>query len=462
MLLIICAATLFWCGGVAGHDYVGNAVNLPKHNLLSGDMTGGFPVFKNLPSKCIRTAQNPQLDGDTSFYEDTSSFYSSLGTYSSISGELRADFTMSATLDATTKSISGSKRTVRGTTYHSYAKISSDFLQMKCLRDVLHVELDDTLRKDFEALPAFIDNPSPASSWVEYKLFFENYGTHIVKQVFYGSSFYQHAFSDSANNYTEKELNAKACVSFGYSIANASVCNGITQKDIDAASNLKMSEKFIARGGKDETRAKMYTNRSDELIVKFLSEANETHQPIQYEFTPLWVILKSRYINTSHFTKAFNMEAYYKGYKNYGCALRTDGIVLQKFHYSNQSTQHNPILQCSIAPEGCRSNDDCHYRNAWWCECSGDSCVRYKKTKLNTGVERYDAEIFTGHDFAWQGCGGAAALSCTCKHPKHKWKTVWTSSDEDHTLAYALHSVEKKEDERIKMGKIAHKERNEL
>ena len=346
IFLVICAATLFWCGGAEDNNsYVGRAVYLPDYDLLGDDMSGGYPVFKALPKECVTVSHNPIVDSSSTFYEDTSTFYSSFGTESSISGELQVDFSLSSSLDATTKSISGSDRTVRGTTYHSYSKVSSDFLQMSCFGE----ELNDNLRNDFEALAAAIDNPSPESSWSAYRAFLTTYGSHIIREVFYGSSFYQHAFSDSKKEYTQKELNTKACASFGFGIANTSVCNGITQEDINAISSLTMSERFIARGGTDQTRTQMYANRSAELISKFLNEAHATHQPIQYKFIPIWVILQNQYLGTDHFTKAINMEAYYKGYLNYDCAYRTDNVVLQKFEHSDQSTPDYPMYQSVLS-----------------------------------------------------------------------------------------------------------------
>lgn len=325
----------------------------------------------NLSKNCTGTNTHPNIDSGNSFYDNTYSFYSSLAIESSISAEFSADFTMGASLDATTKSISGVNRRVRGITFNSYSRASSDFLHRSCFK----AKLDHTLQKDFEALAAVVDNPSPESSWYDYKAFFTTYGSHMVKEVSYGSSLYQHAFSDSEKQYTQKQLQTKACASIGFKLS-VSICQGVTEEDINSISSLAMSECFVARGGTAETQAKLYVDRSNKMIAQFLSEAT-THHPVKYKFVPIWVILKNMYRHTEHFAKAINMEAYYKGYLNYGCGYITEGIVLQKFHHSYQSTPDYPIFQCSIAPSGCHKNNDCHYRPAYQCECRGDSCVRY-------------------------------------------------------------------------------------
>ena len=69
------------------------------------------------------------------------------------------------------------------------------------------------------------------------------------------------------------------------------------------------SSSLIIRGGKNETRGKLYKNRTIELISQFLDEADKTHEPIQYKFVPIWTSLQSEYIGTPYFYKAVNVEA---------------------------------------------------------------------------------------------------------------------------------------------------------
>ena len=84
---------------------------------------------------------------------------------------------------------------------------------------------------------------------------------------------------------------------------------------------MKTSSLLILLGGSAETRSKLHTNRTKDLIVKFLLEAcaNKTYQSIRYKYTAVWTLLQSKYIGTEHFDKAINLEYFYKGFLNYGC-----------------------------------------------------------------------------------------------------------------------------------------------
>lgn len=380
--LILCAATLFLYHDAAAHDYLGKAFYIPNYDLLGDNMTGGYLVFYNLSESCTGTNTHLTIDSGNSFYDNTYSFYSSLAIESSISTEFSADFTLGASLDAATKSISGVNRRVRGITYNSYSRASSDFLHRSCFK----AELDHTLQKDFEALAAVVDNPSPESSWYDYKAFFTTYGSHISKEVSYGSSLYQHAFSDSKNQYTEKQLKTKACASIGTSWVSPSVKVSLKRTSIQfqawQCQNALLHE---------EEPLKHEPNSMPIAVTKWLHSFYLKLQlttQLSISYVPIWVILKNMYRQTEHFAKAINLEAYYKGYLNYGCDYITEGIVLQKFHHSYQSTPDYPIFQCSIAPSGCHKNNDCHYRPAYQCECRGDSCVRYSTKTLNTGIKK--------------------------------------------------------------------------
>ena len=139
-----------------------------------------------------------------------------------------------------------------------------------------------------------------------------------------------------------------------------------------------MSSWLTVTGGRAETRTQLLYNRSAELIVQFMREG-ETHPThIEYTLLPIWEYLQEKSVGTPHLVKAVNIEYFYNGFLNFGCPYDNKyGIELQKFALTPQATLKHPEYSCTIAPSGCHSNDDCHYHFGIWCDCAGDSCIRY-------------------------------------------------------------------------------------
>ena len=322
-------------------------------------------------------------------------------------------------------------------------------------------DLTDNLIQDFEQLPSQVERPWLTSFWSNYEHFLRKYNSHLVTQVTYGSSIYQHCFSDSSNQYTKQEYTIKACVDFaGPTPAGklgVKACSDVTQQDIDSVSTLKTSAKTVLRGGSLETRSSLYKSRTSELITKFLAEANVSKIPITYKLMSLWNILKLKYSGTNHMAKAINLGEYYKGYLNFDCHHIINGVELQKFEQGPDATQDYPQYHCMIAPQGCQDDDDCHYRAAWWCECRGDSCVRHETVTTNTDTTRLNPYINSGLGSAWLGCGlVGAGLRCRCKHRDYKWVETWSSANNDeYQLNKLMH-------EKLKSIKISLPPRTEL
>ncbi|KAI6658131.1 MAC/Perforin domain-containing protein [Oopsacas minuta] len=429
LILIPIILSLSLEGVMSNTSPIGTSYYIPKVGLLDEHLVGGYPVFQDHPSQCIHSV--PDVDiihGGTSFYEDTESFYNSIAIDTSISPELEVDFTMGFTLGFITKSISGTSNRVRGITFSAFSQISKDYMDQKCL---LNQVLADSLVNAFEKLPASIEKPWLKSEWIPYQLFLDTYNSHIVTEVKYGSGIYQHCFSDASNSYTAKQYGIQACVKFADSIPLANIgmniCSGITKADISSVSTLSTSSRLVIRGGTLATRSALYAKRTNELIKKFLNEANSTHSPIQYKFMSIWKLLKMKYYNSEHYAKAINLQAYYEGYLNFGCdyLVSSTYVQLQKFNHSETSTDDYPRYECTIAPYGCQVNEDCHYRDAFWCECRGDSCVSYSTIKSSTNVKRKVPTIFTGSGNAWQRCN-IYGFDCECSR-NTVWQKIWSS-----------------------------------
>ena len=455
--------------GVASSEppsVVGQSFYIHKFDLLQEELMGGYPIFQGgLPERCLLTEKIRETDQTFTFFRNTESFYSTLGTSTSISGELRSDFTMGATLDATTRSISGTKRNVRGSTISVFSKERKTYTTSKCQANE---QLDADFVKDFFALPKQVSSPWLKSSWDNYQVFLNKYGSHVISAVKYGSSLYQHTFDEESESYDEYSYKVKGCIQLAgpteAGMAAFTVCSDVTEEDIKRASHMTSSSRFIARGGTADTRNKLVTDRSKKIVDQFLAEAKMAKEPVQYQFTSIWTLLKGRYIGTEHYEKVNNLEDYYKGYLNYGCNyIRTPSIELQyftntglppkmqaEFHHGSNSLEesHQPFT-CWIAGSGCHSQNDCHYRAAFWCECNGDSCVRYKEEKQNTGVTKKIPYIYHESGWGWHGCS-LHGFSCSCDYVSSAvevWRPDTDARDFERFFTQNVMKVENNRDE---------------
>ena len=419
---------------------IGDSFKISELNMLAETLTGGYPVWEDLPDDCIKSADLFTTIEMCNFYDNTASFYHSVATGSSLSVDVEFDFTLGVTLEATTQSVSSQEHKVRGMTMKVQAESTKHFLESKCLNEA---KLTESLVKEFEELPIEVKDPWMSNQWIAYELFLESFGSHIVTEVIFGSSLYQHCFSEESSTYTQNEFNLKACADFAGSTPVGKIglktCAQYSQKDIDAASSLETSSMLIIRGGSSETRSQLYNERTGELISKFLAEANQTRSPIGYRLMPIWQLLQLRYFHSDHFAKALNLEAYYTGYLNFGCPYERSptGVELQKFVNNSASTPDYPIYECIIAPQGCHDNDDCDYRDAFWCECNGDSCIHHYDRTLDTGSKRKYAEIFAKSGWGWHGCT-LSGLSCWCTDPDNNWIPIWSQSTGNAQFITAL------------------------
>ena len=317
MNFLLSFTVLILLGTVQSHPSIGRSFYIPNYNLLGDDMFGGYTFFEKVPSTCLKTQTlHRNVDRDV-YYSSTSSFYNHLSTQTSISADLKGAFTMGTTLDVTTQSISENKRTISGVTLDVHAARSVEYLEKSCSHELV---LNENVRRSFENLPPTISEPWMQSSWREYMIFLNTYGSHIVREVVYGSSIYQHCFAESSRSYTKREFAVKSCVEFEgptqVGKLGVKVCGNISQEEINSVQNMETSSLLVLRGGTPETRAQLYKTRTKDIIAKFLLEADKTHQPIRYKYIAVWTLLQSKYISTEHFNKAMNLEYFFKGFLN--------------------------------------------------------------------------------------------------------------------------------------------------
>ena len=130
----------------------------------------------------------------------------------------------------------------------------------------------------------------------------------------------------------------------------------------------------------------------------------------------------------------FNLEQFFKGYLHYGCSYKetSNEKVMQKFTLTKDSIPDAPSYQCILGPSGCHVDNDCSYKDAFWCACAGKSCLRYKEVELNSGTVKTEVYAFKEKSpgWGWQGCK-LSGLSCWCTEPSSTWRVSWTGDNDD-------------------------------
>ena len=430
--LIVLLLSLVSSYAAADTSALGEAFYVPKADLV-GSMPSGVKVFKDIDEKCIETRTIDKTTRNEHFYKDTSSFYKSISSTTKLDASYQSNFALGVTLDATTKDISSNEREVSGSSLKLHSKKHKKIIQGNCL---LEAHFIDDFKNDLEALEKDVEEPWQRESWRKYDGFMQKYGSHVISGIIYGSSIEQYIFAKSSNEYSQRDFTVQACAELagpaGAGKVSVKACAGVDSSEIKKASSMDTSKSIVVTGGKAETRNKMEReDRSPDLIEQFLNEGSTDPGPIQILLTPVWRILQDYYSSKEeeHMEKAMNLEYYFNGFLNYDCKYIKKGkLELQRFEKSPQSKPGRPKFVCSIAPEGCHSDKDCHYKIGVWCSCNGDSCVKYNVPKSNTGKERKDP-IINHESWGWHGCGWKLWGSrCGCTDEKTEREIVWSSS----------------------------------
>lgn len=412
---------------------MGKSIYVPTEDLL-GAIPNGIRFLNNVPKECYRKVKRRKIVKDQSFYENTGQFYKSIATTTNLHAGYESKFTLGFTLDATTKSVSGNNRTVSGTSINLVTKSYELQIEPNCLYES---DLQDRVTNDFAELETEISKPWYKDSWREYDAFLKTHGSHLITTVTYGASIIQYAFAKESSEYKKKDFTVKACSALAGNVnaivnLSLSACAGVEKDDVQKMSNAEMTSTITVRGGTLETRSRLLYDRSKELVLKFLEEGEDNASPIEFRLTPIWQVLNGhknvKKENPKRVAQATNMQYYFDGYLNFDCPYKPAGErgpILQKFDHADHSTPKHPVYQCSLAPQGCHSDHDCHSRVGRRCACYGKSCIRYEKVELSNGGEKTTAvHNEDKKDFLGQGCK-RKVLTCACKAEKQKRKVVF-------------------------------------
>ena len=349
--------------------------------------------------QCTFTTEQDVSSRGFRFYKNTEEFYSSMTTYSGLENSLQTDFSLSQTLDQASENIGGTDRRVTGNSLYFVASRRQEMLAQVCL--IYEKYFDETFLNSFQSLPVNIPQPWMASDWKEYDIFLKKYGSHVFKSVWVGSMINQMAFAETSQSYTELDFQVKCCLTVpGYTISVWS---------LDA-----------------------------------------TNAAIQYVLTATWDILQFLYVgrDTDNFIRAINLEYYYLGFLNYVCNYQTaGGQDVQMFNLATGASPTSPQYECSLAPEGCHSNEDCHVKAFSRCRCYGTSCIKYGEVTLDTGKKKKKAYV-NRDDKSLKGYGcsyKSSKAQCHCTHESKQRTLVWPAKRGSKDVLYKAHQLNLKQ-----------------
>ena len=432
--MLICI--LFPPTGSANENLLlGKSIYVPNEDLL-GSIPSGIYFFDEVSIDCVEKIANPTLIKDQSFYHDTESLLKSIATQTGLRMEVTKLFSLGASLDATTKSVSSSDRSVSGTSLNIAKKDFDVQFASKCLHES---KLQDGILDDFVNLPLEVAQPWFKESWLEYDVFLHTHGSHVITAVTYGASIDQYAFAKKSSSYTEKQFTVKACASLPGEVIGAaglslSACAGLTKDDVKNLSSTKMTTSITIRGGSLETRNRLISDKSTDVIFKFLSEGSTDPAPIRYKLTPIWQVLNNqnqvKNSNPHKNIQVSNLRYYFEGFLNFDCPyIPADdrGPDLQLFNYAAHSKPERPVFQCTLAPQGCHHDNDCHHRIGFGCRCYGKSCVRYESVGENSETSKLNAVRYKKKDWDGEGTCDWKTLGgkCICKNEKFNRKVIF-------------------------------------
>ena len=428
---------------------LGKVVDLRGTDLLSDFQERERTIFKPFNQECF-IDETKGIKGSRKFmqyYENSNAFYSSLATQSELDVSLQSSYTLGVSLKVATKSKSSTENKVSGMSLNALAVTEKILVKRGCLESD-KATLTDEFEKDLELLPVHVKSPWEKNSWEPYNGFFKTWGSHLVTSVTRGSSFKQFTFAESSKSYTERDFELKSCLSLSGPTAAGEVglkaCADITKEERSEASQINTSDKVFVLGGSSETRNKLLDQetRTVEEIQNLLDEAGKAPSSIEHTFLAIWNVLQGRFeVGSPNHIRGLNMEYYYLGFLNYGCPYKASGgVAIQKFDYTKSSTEDSPELECSLAKEGCHSDDDCHYKPVW-CSCHGDSCVRYKSVPQDNGSKKQTAEVNYDSNWGWSGCDWHVAGSwCDCYNKdRDQRQVVWSKPSKDAAAHKARH-----------------------
>lgn len=416
---------------------IGKVINLAKINLMEDFKEHETSVFEPFPLPCYKKENLNFTRSYFEYYESTKAFFSKLATQAGLDASLQSSYSLGVSLSSVTQSTNSGASKVSGISLLVESLAEKIHLDKDCLYDEKY-QFKKSFMDKLETLPLKIDEPWERNSWRPYYDFLELYGSHVITSVMRGARINQMSFARSSRSYSQREFQVKSCVSLGGPTSAGTVdvlaCANVSSSEASKTSDMSTTDKLFIRGGRRETRSKLSQWRSKELIEKLMSEAGDTHSSVQHTFKELWTVLQSRFPSgSSNYARALNLKNFYLGFLNYGCPfIENGGLKIQKFDYTKRSSDLYPEFECTLAAEGCHSNDDCHYVPIY-CSCRGPTCVHYNYKEQETGVQKETAFANTKTEWGWHGCDWKVHGSyCECYNDsRNSRRAVWSLPSKD-------------------------------
>lgn len=432
--------------GLGGAEELGRAVNLRKIDLLGNFQQSEASIFVDVPSKCFKTQTLSYSGSYYDYYASTKDFYSKLAVSAGLDVSLESTFTLGASLTSVISSKKSTTSRVSGISLNVKALTEKILMDKDCLNDDSITILNKHVLRELETLDVHIQQPWLSTSWRAYNNFLNTFGSHVITSVVRGSRIRQTTFAQSSEAYSQRDFQVRSCVSLSgpteVGKIGVKACANVSKSEISRTTHMNTIDKLIISGGTKETRNALSQRRTEELIENLLNEAEKSPASVEHTFRAIWHILQARFsFGTDNYIRAVNLQYYYLGFLNYGCALSVSGgVQLQRFDYAAGSKSESPDFECTLASDGCHSPDDCHYRPVW-CACRGESCVGHTSTKDDIGDTKERAFANTEHDWGWHGCDWELIWSrCNCYNKnRNKRRTVWRIPSRDAPQKNASH-----------------------
>ena len=439
---------------------------LPKQDVY-GSLSSGETIFASIPTECVDVNRESRNRRDRTFFQESESFYQYVSTSTGISTSLKGEFTMGTTLSTASDNIASLNTSVSGISLDIYNLKDYVVLHPDCVNSL---DLSPSLLDDLKNLPIHIGHPEQRSSWTLYDKFLQTYGSHIVSAVYRGSRLQQWTFSKTSDQYTEEDLTTRACIDManiptGAGVLGIDACTNYTQEIVESVESMTISETLVVKGGTQDTRSKLYHDRSPALIEQFSNEATTDPGIIEYRFLPIWQVLQSHFIdddNNDNFNRSLILEQYYTGFLDFDCELQQkNNLALRRFEYKSRPSE--PEFACTVEYLGCHSDDDCHlHDNVGPTYCHGSTCVQAEpvtdagskqKEKLSIRTKRSGGHSEVPNTSCYYKVGPHAR--CHYTHSSKDWppvrQRIWSMDGAESKFAL-FRSLHRKFHDSLKMA----------
>ncbi len=414
-------------------ESLGTGFDISQVRIGTSVLAKGATLFKPIPLSCVLQQTLAKSEEKFKYFENNEKLVKSFKVSGSLTPSFLSLVSLKTSLSATYDKLDATEKQVNGASRAMYSHSHRDYLDKKC-----RLQLDEEFEKDFKALKSRVIHPHYADSWNDYKHFVAKYGSHYVTEVTYGASATQYMSADATLHYTRHNFSTRACLELAapvhVGLVRARACAGITKGVSRTKRNLNMNYHLVVLGGSDSTRNNVIQNPNSQNIGKLLNEGRKYESPIRYHFASIADFLMRHYLSTNQVKQAANLKSFIEGYVNFGCKYKRDKyhlVELQKFELNKDRSLNYPNYVCTLAPEGCRNNSDCHWLGT--CKCHGDTCVRYEPSSAWFGGLKETARINNGSSpgivnkyckISWNGC------KCLRSSYSNDRKIVWNSAEQ--------------------------------